>query len=1001
MAGKKKKSKGAGGGTGGGGKKKKGKGGKRGAKTAKVKLNDDDLKLLMLCLQVESKSQAVLFYRNWCKEQSIDLKILHQKAALSRKRQHTHLKSIDATNDDLFGHTYGAYMFVDPSHALAMRPTPDPPHGPTGSTTTASTRLGPTTGPGRTPTANSRVRAAVTVISAISSMRPRRPSESVHTPPTLPIVPCTPPTPPGPPAPSSPVRLALPPRHGPVVHRSERPAPAAVVPIAATRGADLVATTTAQQKAIPVPSLGDAPEVVAGIQAMRERVARRDALAREIAELDVYLGELRNQTSDEIIESLESQMQAIRLELESAKAKFRDKVARIERRHKDAIHQTNAHAEERIRNVNQLATEAEIHRMSPIHTNIIDKHKRLQRELASIRAQEAALAAEVEALEAQVAALQARNDVLIDANTIPDLSDARLGTSRTRSTARAARDDTTVLRVDSDGDSGSRRRRLSGWTAGSRCTSSVRRDSSPGSPDRPPRSPLPRSPQSPVPPSRRASIPVRRGSVTPASPGGATDSPPMSRSNSSSDAPPARRMAGAPAPPARRMSSMTETLLAKFAVLAAGHRVRAAAAAADDAAKAQAAAGKVDPVSDQLAAARGQVVAFVEHRCRRGEEGWDGSLMTANTAAGRPSAKHPLHGMLVIELGGLAPVPFAGMVLADLGATVLRVDRPRSSASATDLLTRGKRAVQLDLKSREGQARLWTLIRHADVLLDPYRPGIFDAMGFTPDAMHAVNPGLVVARLVGFPRDGVKGKQAGHDITYLAASGVLSALGRNDTPPMFPVNLIADFAGGGLLCATLVLGALVQRATTGRGAIADVNMVQGAQYVASFLRAFQHVGLATGDRGTNLLDSGAPHYDVYETQDGQFLAVGALEPQFYAALLAGLRTDLPPAEYSHLSTVGPPVDPESWPAIRATFTRVFLSRPLHEWKARFDGTDACVEPVVPMRNVKAWPVLTGTGTVVPGGEDAWEPIEGEWEWEKVETWVKNGWKTRGPARAKL
>ncbi|KNE57686.1 hypothetical protein AMAG_04546 [Allomyces macrogynus ATCC 38327] len=632
MAGKKKKSNGAGGGTGGRGKKKKGKGGgKKGGKAAKVKLNDDDLKLLMLCLQVESKSQAVLFYRNWCKEQSIDLKILHQKAALSRKRQHTHLKSIDGTNDDLFGYTYGAYMFVDPSHALATRPTPDPLHDPGSSTSaTASARSGPATGPGRTPTANARVRAAVTVISAISSMRPRRPSESVHPPPTPPTAPPrTPATPPGPPTPSSPVRSALPPRHGPVVHPGERPAPTAVVPIAAGRGADLVATSTAQQKAMPVPSLGDAPDIVVGIQAMRERVARRDMLVREIAGLDEYLVELRIQTSDKIIESLESQMQAIREELESAKAKFRDKVARIERRHKDAIHQTDAHAEERIRNVNQLATEAEIHRMSPIHTNIIDKHKRLQRELASIRAQEAALVAEVEALEAQVSSLQARNDVLIDANTIPDLSDARLGTSRARSTARAARDDATVLRVDSDGGgSGSRRRRVSGWTAGSRRTSSVRRNSSPGASDsRPPRSPRPRSPSTPsTPSSRRANIAVRRGSIVASSPDSdTTDSPPMSRSNSSSDAPPARRTAGEPAaPPARRMSSMTETLLAKFAVLAAGHRARAAAAAADDAAKAQAAAGKVDPVSEQLAAARGQVVAIVEHRCRRGEEGWDG-----------------------------------------------------------------------------------------------------------------------------------------------------------------------------------------------------------------------------------------------------------------------------------------------------------------------------------------------------------------------------------------
>ncbi|KAI9221458.1 CoA-transferase family III domain-containing protein, partial [Blastocladiella britannica] len=313
----------------------------------------------------------------------------------------------------------------------------------------------------------------------------------------------------------------------------------------------------------------------------------------------------------------------------------------------------------------------------------------------------------------------------------------------------------------------------------------------------------------------------------------------------------------------------------------------------------------------------------------------------------------PLNGILVVELAGLAPVPFAGMMLADLGATVLRIDRPDNAGSlAPDLLTRGKYAVQLDLKSSaRDRARFHTLVRSADVLLDPYRPGVVESLlGLSTTkaaddaSIAAIHPKLVLARIAGFPRDGPMSAMAGHDLNYIASAGVLSLFGRAGERPSFPVNLVADFAGGSLMCVAGILAALVARASTGRGRVVDVNMVQGAQYLASFLRAGHASGMFAEPRGHNLLDSGAPQYEAYATSDGHHVTLAALEPQFYARFLSGLETH-GLADADQLSVLRGGSMFSDWTTKRQVLTGVFGKHSRETWTSAFDGSDACVVAV--------------------------------------------------------
>jgi len=295
-----------------------------------------------------------------------------------------------------------------------------------------------------------------------------------------------------------------------------------------------------------------------------------------------------------------------------------------------------------------------------------------------------------------------------------------------------------------------------------------------------------------------------------------------------------------------------------------------------------------------------------------------------------------LQGIRVIEMAGLAPAPYCGMILADFGADVVRVDRVGSASF--DHLARGKRSVAVNLKSADGVATVLRLIERADVLLEPFRPGVMERLGLGPDAACARNPHLVYARLTGFGQDGPYAGMAGHDINYIALSGALSLLGRKGEKPTAPINLLGDFAGGGMLCALGITLALLERAHSGKGQVVDAAMVDGAAYLSTFIYKFRNAGMWRDERGTNMLDGGAPFYDTYRTKDGHYMSVGAIEPQFYAALLKGLGLDA--------STMPQQMDQSSWPPTAAKFAEIFASRSRAEWCQVFDGTDACVAPVL-------------------------------------------------------
>ncbi|KAF2754768.1 CoA-transferase family III [Pseudovirgaria hyperparasitica] len=297
----------------------------------------------------------------------------------------------------------------------------------------------------------------------------------------------------------------------------------------------------------------------------------------------------------------------------------------------------------------------------------------------------------------------------------------------------------------------------------------------------------------------------------------------------------------------------------------------------------------------------------------------------------------PLAGIKVLEFAGLAPGPFAGLLLADYGASVLRIDR--SPAPTGDQLTRHKSSICINLKSPSGTALLKALIPHVDVVIDPFRPGVLEKLGLGPeDVLCKLNPRLIVARMTGFRRDGKYKDMAGHDINYIAVSGVLSMLGRKGEKPLPPGNLLGDFAGGGAMCFMGILLALIERERGGRGQVVEANMVDGSAVLNSMPRFNLKTPMWGDERGTNVLDGGCPYYDTYETLDGKFMAVGCLEPQFFAAFLKGLgikREDLP----------GPREDKKTWPYLKRLFTGTFMTKTRAQWERIFDGTDACCTPV--------------------------------------------------------
>jgi alpha-methylacyl-CoA racemase len=304
----------------------------------------------------------------------------------------------------------------------------------------------------------------------------------------------------------------------------------------------------------------------------------------------------------------------------------------------------------------------------------------------------------------------------------------------------------------------------------------------------------------------------------------------------------------------------------------------------------------------------------------------------------------PLSGVRVLELPAIGPVPFAGMLLADLGAEVVRVDRLPGSAGELDLglgagpLGRGRRSIALDLRAPGGADVALRLAARADVLLEGFRPGVAERLGVGPDVVLARNPALVYARMTGWGQDGPLAPTAGHDITYLAISGLLHGIGPADGPPVPPINYVADFGGGAMFLVAGVLAALLHARASGEGQVVDAAMTEGAGYLATMTRSFLAAGGWQDRRQANLLDGGAPNYRCYECSDGRFVAVGALEPKFWATLCAALGID--PA------SAPSPYDPAQWEAGTRLLADVFGTRSRDEWAELFAPLDACVAPVL-------------------------------------------------------
>jgi alpha-methylacyl-CoA racemase len=318
----------------------------------------------------------------------------------------------------------------------------------------------------------------------------------------------------------------------------------------------------------------------------------------------------------------------------------------------------------------------------------------------------------------------------------------------------------------------------------------------------------------------------------------------------------------------------------------------------------------------------------------------------------------PLDGVRIVELAGIGPAPFAAMVLADLGADIVRVDRAGggSGFARMDVMNRGRRSVAVDLKHPDGVEVVLRLAAEADALIEGFRPGVAERLGVGPEPCLDRNPRLVYGRMTGWGQDGPYAAEAGHDITYAAVAGALAHIGRAGQPPTPPLNLVADFGGGGMLLALGVVSAVLSARETGHGQVVDAAMVDGvALLMAPFFMALRS-GFFTNERGTNLLDSGAPFYDSYACADGRYVAVGALEPQFYAALVAGLGLDA--------ASLGEQNDKANWPAMRARFAATFLTRTRDEWVAHFVGRDACVAPVNTTEETLADAHLVARGTVV-------------------------------------
>ena len=324
----------------------------------------------------------------------------------------------------------------------------------------------------------------------------------------------------------------------------------------------------------------------------------------------------------------------------------------------------------------------------------------------------------------------------------------------------------------------------------------------------------------------------------------------------------------------------------------------------------------------------------------------------------------PLAGIRIIELAGIGPGPFAGMMLADMGATVIRVERaqsvrgPAPEGAHWDVLLRGRRNVAIDLKHSEGVETLLRLIESADAVIEGFRPGVMERLGVGPDVCLGRNPRLVFGRMTGWGQDGPFANAAGHDINYIALAGALAHFARADQAPVPPLNMVGDFGGGGMLLAFGVVCALLEARTSGKGQVVDAAMIDGTAVLMSMFWAFKNIGMFNEHApGTNLLDTGAHFYDVFECADGRYVSIGAIEPQFYALLLSITGLDNDP-EFAHQ------MDATRWPALKVKLAAVMRTKTSAEWCALMEGTDVCFAPVLTMSEAARHPHNVARSTFV-------------------------------------
>jgi alpha-methylacyl-CoA racemase len=330
----------------------------------------------------------------------------------------------------------------------------------------------------------------------------------------------------------------------------------------------------------------------------------------------------------------------------------------------------------------------------------------------------------------------------------------------------------------------------------------------------------------------------------------------------------------------------------------------------------------------------------------------------------------PLNGVTIIEISGIGPGPFAAMLLADMGANVIRVERPGGTMFTAaqnpklDFLNRNKRCISIDLKHADGIETVLTLLESADALLEGNRPGVMERLGLGPDVCLERNPALVYGRMTGWGQEGPMARAAGHDINYIALAGALHPIGRAGEKPAIPLNLVGDFGGGGLMLAYGMVCALLETKTSGKGQVVDAAMIDGAATLMASTFAANQVGFWSDERGTNLLDSGSHFYEVYETADGKYISLGSIEPQFYAALLEKLGDDARHFEQQF--------DMENWPAMKERMSSIIKRKTRDEWDKVFDGVDVCYAPVLSMEEVRHHPHHQARGTFVDDGE-VWQP----------------------------